>query len=212
MGRKQKTYHYIYKTTNLINGKYYIGMHSTNNLDDGYIGSGTRLWYSIKKYGKENFKLEILEFFENRFSLKEREKELVNEDLLKDKMCLNLKTGGEGGFSCEEHQKKCSKMGTLMMSLKMNNDEIFKKNVALKISKIRLEQWKNGLYLKRKKQDWWKSKNHSEDTKEKMRKSKNNGEKNSQYGTMWITNGIENLKIKKEIEIPQGWYKGRCFK
>jgi hypothetical protein len=78
MRKKQKKYHYIYKTTNLVNGKYYIGMHSTDRLDDGYIGRGKRLWYSIKKYGKENFKCEILKFLENRRELKDIEKELVN--------------------------------------------------------------------------------------------------------------------------------------
>ena len=94
--RKQKKYHYIYKTTNIINQKYYIGMHSTSNLEDGYIGSGKRLWYSINKYGKENFKCEILEFFPDKISLKEKEIELVNEDTLKNKMCMNLVYGGGG--------------------------------------------------------------------------------------------------------------------
>lgn len=52
---------------------------------------------------------------------------------------------------------------------------------------------------------------HSEESKNKMRISigdKQKGEKNSQYGTIWITNGIEQKKIKKYNKIPEGWYKG----
>lgn len=47
---------YIYKVTNIINGKYYIGQHRTKKLNDGYLGSGTNIIRAIKKYGKENFK------------------------------------------------------------------------------------------------------------------------------------------------------------
>ena len=63
-------------------------MHSTDNQNDGYLGSGKRLWYSINKYGKENFKIEHLEFFDNRKELVEQEKKIVNSDLLKDIKCL----------------------------------------------------------------------------------------------------------------------------
>ena len=76
--RKQKQFHFIYKTTNLLSGKYYIGMHSTDNLDDGYLGSGRRLRYSINKYGKENHHREILEYCKTREELKSRETEIVN--------------------------------------------------------------------------------------------------------------------------------------
>ena len=59
------TYHYIYKITNLINGKIYIGQHTTSNLDDGYMGSGKILIRAIKKYGVENFRKEIQGFYED---------------------------------------------------------------------------------------------------------------------------------------------------
>lgn len=96
--KKEKRYHYLYKTTNLINGKFYIGVHSTFNLNDGYLGSGKRLKYSINKYGRENFKIEILEFFENQIEKFQRESEIVNDKLLQDPLCMNLKYGGEGSF------------------------------------------------------------------------------------------------------------------
>jgi len=88
MPRKQYKYHYIYKTTNTLNGKFYVGMHSTNNLNDEYIGSGKRLWHSINKHGKENHKCEILEFLSDRQSLKTREAEIVNKELLENKKCM----------------------------------------------------------------------------------------------------------------------------
>ena len=52
-------HHIIYQTTNLINNKRYIGYHSTDNLDDGYLGSGKILKQSIEKNGVDNFKREI---------------------------------------------------------------------------------------------------------------------------------------------------------
>ena len=109
MPRKPYTYHYIYKTTNLINHKFYVGMHSTDNLDDGYIGSGTVLARAIRKYGKENFTKEILEFFPDRESLRKREGEIVNENFVNDKMCMNVKLGGEkGNFGTSMSNRKSS--------------------------------------------------------------------------------------------------------
>jgi hypothetical protein len=61
----------IYKTTNLINGKSYIGKDKHNNPN--YLGSGKRLRSAIKKYGKENFKKEILEHCNSYDELRDRE-------------------------------------------------------------------------------------------------------------------------------------------
>lgn len=98
MPRKTKKHHIIYKTTNTVNNKFYIGMHSTDDLKDGYIGSGKKLKYSLAKYGVENHNFEILEFLENRHSLKIREAEIVNEEILKNPLCMNLTIGGHGGW------------------------------------------------------------------------------------------------------------------
>ncbi len=88
-----RKFHYIYKITR-FDGAFYIGMHSTNDLEDGYFGSGQRLWKSIKYHGKDKHSMEILEFLPTRKELVAREKQIVNEDLLQDKRCLNLCTGG----------------------------------------------------------------------------------------------------------------------
>lgn len=94
----EKKFHYLYKTTNLLNNKYYYGMHSTNKLDDGYLGSGTYLNRSIKKYGKENFKKEIISYYNSREELVNAEIELITESVVSKKSCMNLKPGGLGGL------------------------------------------------------------------------------------------------------------------
>ena len=94
MSREGKKYHYIYKTTCNINSRFYIGLHSTNNLKDGYMGSGTNLRNSIKKYGKENHSVDVLEFLPNRQALKIRERELINDNTIDESLCMNLVVGG----------------------------------------------------------------------------------------------------------------------
>ena len=112
MSRKQHTHHYIYRITCSVTGRYYIGMHSTSNLEDNYLGSGTQLWRSKHKHGKHTHAKEILEFLPDRKALAVREREIVNESLIADPLCMNLMKGGEGGgFLNTEHQLKCSSAG-----------------------------------------------------------------------------------------------------
>lgn len=92
----RRKYHIIYKTTCLATSKWYIGMHSTDDLDDGYMGSGQQLRRSIKKHGKGQHKTEVLEFLPDRKTLGEREAELVTRKLMEDKLCMNLTCGGTG--------------------------------------------------------------------------------------------------------------------
>lgn len=97
-------YHYLYKTTNHVNGRYYIGIHSTDDLDDGYLGSGRALKRAIKKYGRNNFTKQILSFHDNRSCLSQAERNIVTENIVVDPNSYNLILGGDsvidsGGFS-----------------------------------------------------------------------------------------------------------------
>lgn len=87
-------YYTVYKITNLVNGKVYIGQHRTTRLDDGYMGSGTVLKQSIKKHGKSNFKKEILYVFDNPQDMNDKEKELVHEEFVNNPNTYNLDIGG----------------------------------------------------------------------------------------------------------------------
>ena len=214
-----RQYHYIYKITR-DDCRYYIGMHSTNNLDDGYFGSGKYLRRSIKKYGIEKHKKEILEYLSSRTSLKERERQLVSEEILNDPMCMNLQLGGGGGFIDEEHFVKWFIGGHPPKGSKEASDKGIKAAATIR------ERRKDSEYRK------WHSetisnstkgiqnfleKKHTEETKAKMKATKaernfGQGEKNSQYGTCWVNNGVKAIKIKKDLldkYLANGYLSGR---
>ena len=88
----------IYKITNMVNGKIYIGCHKTKDLDDEYMGSGNLLKRAIKKHGLDNFKKEILEVFDSAKGMFECESLLVNKEFVKDSNTYNIKEGGKGGW------------------------------------------------------------------------------------------------------------------
>lgn len=92
-------YHYFYKITNLLNGYYYYGVHNTNNLEDGYMGSGKKLQLAFKEFGIENFNKEILKFFNTDKEAFLYESKIVTEELINDETCYNLNNGGNGGWN-----------------------------------------------------------------------------------------------------------------
>lgn len=93
------TIYLVYKTTNKSNGKYYIGKHKCQSLDDGYLGSGTLLKRAIEKYGRDNFEREVLATFPTEQQSFEYERTIVTEALMDDPNCYNMRTGGDGGFT-----------------------------------------------------------------------------------------------------------------
>lgn len=108
-----KKYNYLYKTTNLVNNKIYIGIHSTDNLEDGYIGCGIRSQAYVKasnkyghksafhdavlKYGYNNFKKEILYYADSKNDILELEELIVDREFIQDKSNYNISIGGSGG-------------------------------------------------------------------------------------------------------------------
>lgn len=159
----------IYKTTNLINNKKYIGMHSTNNLNDNYLGSGKILQKAIKKYGKENFTKEILHIFDNFDDMTNKEREIINSDIFESDEYYNLKEGGEGGRLSEEIINK-----------------IATKNKGRQVSKEAIEKSlqsriDNGTWYKSGKDHHFYGKTHSDDTKNlitnKLKENYKNGYK-----------------------------------
>lgn len=89
---------YIYETTNIINGRKYIGKKKSSIFDENYLGSGVLLQKSIKKYGRNNFKTIILQWCKTREELNESEKKFIMlNNAYKSNDFYNIATGGEGG-------------------------------------------------------------------------------------------------------------------
>ena len=207
---QRRKYHYIYKTTCIITNKFYIGMHSTDNLEDGYVGSGKRLWYSINKHGKENHVCQILEFLPDRDSLREREKEVVNQEMLNEELCMNLAIGGEGGHGSKFLTKEqLSNGGKNSMKVIWTSEKRIQH--AKKQKEIYLKLHSEGkLHI-----PTFKDKTHSLESKRLIGEAnsiKQKGVNNSQYGKCWITNDVDSIKINKGDSIPEGWRLGRKLK
>ena len=178
-------YFTIYQITNKINGKIYIGKHQTKNPNDAYYGSGKAITASIKKYGKENFKKEILFVFETETEMNQKEKELITEEFVLRDDTYNLGVGGEGGphFKGKKHdpeviKKYVSKRKEYELTpdgrksiQESNKDRIISDDARIKMSKnkkgkILSEETKVKIAAS------ITGKKHSEETKQKMREAK----------------------------------------
>jgi hypothetical protein len=208
----------LYKTTNTLTGKFYIGVHSTSNLDDGYIGSGKQIKDAIKKYGRDVFVREILEYFESREKAFIRESEIVTEDFIKNSNNYNMGIGGLGGNTKTEEIKR-------QVSKKLKG-RVFTEEHSKKKSLAQTGE-KNHRYGKSNpnnpvlygKDNGMFEKTHSEATKKmisdnrKLAKVEHTQELIEALslackGKLWYNNGII-CKRFKEGEQPEGFIKGR---
>ena len=225
-------YYIIYKITNLLNNKIYIGKHKTENLDDDYMGSGVLIKQAIHKYGIQNFKKEILFMCTSEEEMNNLEIVIVNKEFVERKDTYNLTLGGVGGWykanvlhfngnnqvirgkNSEEIQAIRKKaVNTLKNTWNIRKqDPEYMEKFSQKLSEACKQTWKTHTHP-------WVGRKHTEETKEKMhlthqQNSHQKGEKNSQFGTCWVYN--EQLKISKPIKkdelnlyLEQGWKRGR---
>lgn len=168
---------YIYKTTNLLNGKIYIGQHHGKRKN--YLGSGKLLLQEIKKYGRDNFKIEILEYCDEK-NIDEKEKYWIKKLNSTDKSIgYNITIGGNGvdpetnkkilkGRKFSDEHKKNIKKSHYDVSGK-NNPMFGKTHSEETIRKI-----------KQKIQDWVDNVGYTDEQKEKMR-LRSKGRKNPNY-------------------------------
>jgi group I intron endonuclease len=132
----------IYKTTNLINGRIYVGKDKHNNPK--YLGSGNILHQAIKKYGKENFQKEILEYCNTEEELCEKEKYWIDKlNSLYINGGYNLTKGGEGGdtFTNKPEELKSATRNKISEISSLSNQ----KNIELHRTNS-LRNWKNDTY------------------------------------------------------------------
>jgi hypothetical protein len=200
-------YYLIYKITNTINNKIYIGKHCTNNKNDNYFGSGTLLLQAIEKYGIKKFTKEIILECNSEEELDQKEREIVNEEFIARLDTYNIRIGGTGGGSGGDMTIPSKTLHILM------KDEEWKKEWQQKIKAgLDLYYQKNPGAMKR-----FFGKQHTEETKKiisRSKKGKGLGASNSQYGTCWITkNGINKKILKTDLikYTKQGWFKGRVL-
>jgi hypothetical protein len=199
----------IYKITNNLDGKIYIGKHQTKDLNDGYMGSGKHLKRAIDKHGLENFTKEILFQFNNEADMNAKEAELVTEGFVKEDTNYNLCPGGNGGFGylntqywdSEKRSLLCGDSGGFanQKSLsKENKEKILLGQIAGGKSSIKhLSKYNEEVSLGIRK-NGFKDKSHSEEAKKNIA-AKNclnqSGEKNSQYGKPRSSDTREKIKL-----------------
>jgi len=162
-----KTHYLIYKITNKLNGKVYIGQHKTNNPNDGYFGSGKLLKSAIVKYGISNFEREILFDFDTFDEMNNKEIELVTEAVVHDSLMYNIQVGGQNnGWPTKD---------TLLVQ-----DQTGK---CYRVSKT------NELYLSGKLVQFWFGRHHTAETiqkiKDKIATIDRTGSNNANFQNYW---------------------------
>ena len=170
----EKQFNFVYITTNIVNGKQYVGDHSTNNLNDGYLGSGILLSKDIKKYKRKIFKKKIFEFFNTKKEAFDAQEKYINEYNTLSPNGYNI---SPMGGNCVQ---KCHSEETLKKMGNSNKGKIRSKEFKDNVSKFhkgrkRLEETKKKISIANK------GKKRTKEMNEENRK-RNLGKNNPNYG------------------------------
>lgn len=206
---------YIYKTTNLINNKFYIGMHRTkeNKVDKKYYGSGKALKRALEKYGKENFIVEILDWCKTEEDLCNKEIEyIIKFNAVENDLSYNMKDGGIGGWNIDVSGENNPMYGTHRSG--KDNPAFGIKHSKESRQKQSESIAKNGGHHGKKNPMY--GKRHSEESKEKMRKASKHlkpmlgrtKENHPCYGLYWWCDGINPPIKSKDCPGPE-YHRGR---
>tara|TARA_R110000824_G_scaffold159803_1_gene334285 strand:+ start:753 stop:1547 length:795 start_codon:yes stop_codon:yes gene_type:complete len=205
--RGEQVRYTVYKTTNTVNGKIYIGVHQTKNPNDAYLGSGLLLRRALKKYGRAVFTKEVLHDFNTPEEMLVREREIVTTAFKRDPMTYNLVEGGLSAFTTmpRAEVKALSVKGNERFKQRLAEDPILRKANTKRLLD-HLAQRENNPFA-----GWA----HTEETKAKMRgpRPASTGRNNSQHGTVWVCREEETPRKIKKNELPgfieAGWQRGR---
>jgi group I intron endonuclease len=222
----------VYKVTNIINGKIYVGKTKYDHITrfnghckDALIGGSNFAFHaSIRKYGKENFKVECL-------AKSESEKKLLTLEIfyikkfnctVDTKLGYNMTLGGESGIQTDVVKKKIGDANRLRIYSEETKKKISDGNKGKVWSEERKKEWSNRLtgsgnpMFGKNRQPTMLGKKHSKKTKEKLRKLRlgklSSGENNGMFGRVRINNGIINKTIKKGDILPKGFKLGMIYK
>ena len=202
----------VYKITNLVNNKIYVGLHVTNDLNDDYLGSGKQIQAAVKKYGRKNFKREYIKICETPEEMYNLEATIVNEDFVKSPNTYNMKTGGTGSwYHVNANPEKYKQI---------RSESAKRKNANWKENPFKNPEWQkqfNSMTNPEIVKDLCRRANSPEaiaKKKETWKKTgRGKGDKNSQFGTCWIYHSdLGNKKISKnELDkyLSLGYNKGR---
>ncbi len=199
-------YYTVYKITNLVNDKIYIGVHQTFKLDDDYMGSGSEITKAIHKIGKINFKKEILYLLEDENSMFDKEAEIVTNEFIKLDSNYNIVPGG-GGWTVETARNGRTKTNKIL-------EEKYGSDWRTVVGKMGAKASNTSEAKAKRKETMLKNlgtigiksmlgKNHTDDAKMKIGKANSKyqkGEGNSQFGTVWVSNTIERTTYKIKAE------------